>query len=97
MLEINPKKTKIMIFQKLPRKSLDMNLSIDNERIEIVQHLYEGSSGVPNYHLTTNVLANSQLTTIFLANYQLTANFFANYQLTVNAICTLLKCPSNSK
>ena len=75
-----------------------MNFSIDNERIEIVQRLYEVlRMGVPNYQLTTNVLANSKLTTIFLANYQLTANFFANYQLTVNPICTLLKCPTNSK
>ena len=55
--------------------------------------------GVPNYQLTTNVLANSQLpvTTIFLANYPLTANFFANYQLTVNPICTLLKCPTKEE
>ena len=50
--------------------------------------------GVPNYQLTTNVLANSQSTTIFLANYQLSANFFANYQLTVNPMHTLLKCPT---
>ena len=74
-----------------------MNFSIDNERIEIVQHLYEVLMGVPNYQLTTNVLANSQLTTIFLANYQLTANFFANYQLTVNPIRTLLKCPTKEE
>ena len=53
--------------------------------------------GVPNYQLTTNVLANSQLTTIFLANYQLTANFFANYQLTVHPIRTLLKCPTKEE
>ena len=42
-----------------------MNFSTDNEQIEIVQQLFEGSNGVPNYQLTTNVLANSQLTTIF--------------------------------
>ena len=54
-----------MVFQKRPRKSLDMNFSTDNEQIEIVQQLFEGSNGVPNYQLTTNVLANSQLTTIF--------------------------------
>ena len=34
-----------MIFQKRPRKSLDMNFSIDNEQIEIVQQLFEGSNG----------------------------------------------------
>ena len=37
MLKINPKKTKIMICQKRPRKSVDMNFNINNEQIEFVQ------------------------------------------------------------
>ena len=34
-----------MIFQKRPRKSLDMNFNISNEQSEIVQQLYEGANG----------------------------------------------------
>ena len=37
MLKINPKKTKIMIFQKRPRKFIDNNFKIGNEHVEIVQ------------------------------------------------------------
>ena len=37
MLKINPKKTKIMIFQKRPGRSVDNNFKIVNEHIEIVQ------------------------------------------------------------
>ena len=37
MLKINPKKTKIMIFQKRPRKSVDNNFKTGNEHTEIVQ------------------------------------------------------------
>jgi len=37
MLKVNPKKTKIMIFQKRPRKSVDINFNIGTEPIEIVQ------------------------------------------------------------
>ena len=35
MLKVNPKKTKIMSFQK--RKSVDINFNMGNEPIEIVQ------------------------------------------------------------
>ena len=37
MLKINPKKTKIMIFQKRPRKFVDNNIKTGNEHVEIVQ------------------------------------------------------------
>jgi len=37
MLKVNTKKTKIMIFQKRPRKSGDINFNIGTEAIEIVQ------------------------------------------------------------
>ena len=37
MLKINPKKTKIMILQKRPRKSIDINFDIGTESIEIVK------------------------------------------------------------
>jgi len=37
MLKVNPKKTKIMIFLKRPRKSVDINFNIGTEPIEIVQ------------------------------------------------------------
>ena len=36
-LKINPKKTKIMIFQKRPKKSIDIKFNIGSESIEIVQ------------------------------------------------------------
>jgi len=34
-LKINLKKTKIIIFQKCPKKSIDINFNIDSESIEI--------------------------------------------------------------
>jgi len=37
MLKVNPKKTKIMIFQKRSRKSVDINFNIGTEPTEIVQ------------------------------------------------------------
>ena len=40
MLKVNPKKTKIMIFQKRPRKSVDINFNIGTEPIEIVQDIH---------------------------------------------------------
>ena len=47
MLKINPKKTKIMIFQKRPRKSVDTNFKIGTKIIEIVQeYTYLGTSSI---------------------------------------------------
>ena len=37
MLKVNPKKTILMVFQKRPSKSVDMNFNINNEQIEFVQ------------------------------------------------------------
>ena len=48
MLKINPKKAKIMIFQKRPRKSVDTNFKIGTEIIEIVQeYTYLGTRPTP--------------------------------------------------
>ena len=48
MLKINPKKTKIMICQKRPRKSVDNNFKTGNERTEIVQrYTYLGTRLTP--------------------------------------------------
>ena len=38
MLSINPKKTKVMIFQKRTKKCTESSFHIDNEIIEIVQN-----------------------------------------------------------
>ena len=47
-LKVNPKKTKIMIFQKRPRKSVDINFNIGTEPIEIVQeYTYLGTRLTP--------------------------------------------------
>ena len=48
MLKINPKKTKIMIFQKRPRKYVDTNFKIGTETIQIVQeYTYLGTRLTP--------------------------------------------------
>lgn len=53
MLKINPKKTKIMIFQKHPRKSVDINFKMDTEPIEIVQeYTYLGTCLTPTGNFT---------------------------------------------
>ena len=53
MLKINPKKTKIMIFQKRPRKSTDINFNIGTESIEIVQeYTYLGTRLTPTGNFT---------------------------------------------
>ena len=53
MLKINPKKTKIMIFQKHPRKSTDINFNIGTESIEIVQeYTYLGTRLTPTGNFT---------------------------------------------
>ena len=53
MLKINPKKTKIMIFQKRPRKSVDTTFKIGIEIIEIVQeYTYLGTRLTPTGNFT---------------------------------------------
>ena len=53
MLKINPKKTKIMIFQKRPRKSVDTNFKIGTKIIEIVQeYTYLGTRLTPTGNFT---------------------------------------------
>ena len=53
MLKINPTKTKIMIFQNRPRKSVDNNFKIGNEYIEIVQqYIYLGTRLTPTGNFT---------------------------------------------
>ena len=53
MLKINPKKTKIMIFQKRPRKSVDTNFKIGTETIQIVQeYTYLGTRLTPTGNFT---------------------------------------------
>ena len=64
MLKINPKKTKIMIFQKRPRKSLDISFKIGTEAIEIVQeYTYLGIRLTPtgNFTLATEHLKEKAL------------------------------------
>ena len=52
-LKINPKKTKIMIFQKRPKKSIDINFNIGSESIEIVQeYAYLGTRLTPTGNFT---------------------------------------------
>ena len=56
MLKVNPKKTKIMIFQKRPRKSVDINFNIGTEPIEIVQeYTYLGTRLTPTGNFTLAV------------------------------------------
>ena len=43
-LQINPKKTKIIIFQKRPKKSIDIKFNIGSESIEIVLYSEVDSS-----------------------------------------------------
>ena len=56
MLKVNPKNTKLMIFQKRPRKSVDINFNIGTEPIEIVQeYTYLGQvlkPGTPEHRNT---------------------------------------------
>ena len=56
MLKVNPKKTKIMIFQKRPRKSVDINFNVGTEPIEIVQeYTYLGTRLTPTGNFTLAV------------------------------------------
>ena len=52
-LKINPKKTKIIIFQKRPPKSIDIKFNIGSEAIEIVQeYTYSGTLLTPTGNFT---------------------------------------------
>ena len=52
MLKINPKKTKVMIFQKRSKKSVDINFKIDTD-VEIVQeYTYLGTRLTPTGNFT---------------------------------------------
>ena len=52
-LKINPKKTEIMIFQKRPKKSIDIKFNIGSESIEIVQqYTYLGTRLTPTGNFT---------------------------------------------
>ena len=56
MLKVTLKKTKIMIFQKRPRKSVDINFNIGTEPIEIVQeYTYLGTRLTPTGNFTLAV------------------------------------------
>ena len=49
-LKINPKKTKIMIFQKHPKKSIDIKFNKGSQSIEIVQeYTYLGTRLTSTY------------------------------------------------
>ena len=53
MLKVNPKKTKIRIFQKDPRKSFDINFNIGTEPTEFVQECnYLGTRLPPTGNFT---------------------------------------------
>ena len=52
-LKINPKKTKIIIFQKRPKKPIDIKFNIGSESIEIVQeYTYLGTRLTPTGNFT---------------------------------------------
>jgi len=56
MIKVNPKKTKIMIFQKRPRKSVDINFNIGTEPIEAAQeYTYLGTRLTPTGSFTLAV------------------------------------------
>ena len=52
-LKINPKKTKIMIFQKRPKKSIDIKFNIGSESTEIAkEYTYLGTRLTPTGNFT---------------------------------------------
>ena len=68
MLSINPKKTKVMIFQKLAKKCTESSLHIDNEIIEIVQnYTYLGTliSSTGNFSMAIDKLKEKALHALF--------------------------------
>jgi len=68
MLSINPKKTKVMIFQKRAKKCTESSFHIDNEIIEIVQnYTYLGTliSSTGNYSMALDKLKEKALHALF--------------------------------
>ena len=43
MVKINPKKTKIMVFQKRVRKNAELRFLIDGQIIDVQQYTYQGT------------------------------------------------------
>ena len=68
MLSINPKKTKVMIFQKRAKKCTESSFHIDNEIIEIVQnYTYLGTliSSTGNFSMPLGKLKEKALHALF--------------------------------
>ena len=68
MLSINPKKTKVMIFQKRAEKCTESSFHIDNEIIEIVQnYTYLGTliSSTGNFSMAFDKLKEKALQALF--------------------------------
>ena len=68
MLSINPKKTKVMIFQKRAKKCIESSFHIDNEIIEIVQnYTYLGTliSSTGNFSMALDNLKEKALHALF--------------------------------
>ena len=68
MLSINPKKTKVMIFQKRAKKCTESSFHIDNEIIEIVQnYTYLGTliSSTDNFSMARDKLKEKALHALF--------------------------------
>ena len=68
MLSINPKKTKVMIFQKRAKKCTESSFHIDNEIIEIVQnytYLCTLISSTGNFSMALDKLKEKALHALF--------------------------------
>ena len=68
MLNINPKKTKVVIFQKRATKCTEYSFHMDNEIIEIVQnYTYLGTliSSTGNFSLALDKLKEKALHALF--------------------------------
>ena len=68
MLSINPKKTKVMIFQKRAKKYTESSFHIDNEIIEIVHnYTYLGTliSSTGNFSMALDKLKEKALHALF--------------------------------
>ena len=85
MLSINPKKTKVMIFQKPAKKLIESNLHIDNEPVEVVQnYTYLGTliSSMGNFSLALDKLKEKALHALFsLRNTQISANYLQTLRI----------------
>ena len=68
MLNITPKKTKVMIFQKRAKRCTEYSFHIDNENIEVVQnYTYLGTliSSTGNFSLALDKLKEKALHALF--------------------------------